>query len=150
MFAVTPCSPRATTSTIVYDQLPWTEFEPKVRALCKAIWRYATPERIVVGRLQGGSFNRIVGLEIDDARLNKNAVKASARFILRVPRFDEEDITNQIALLRFLSSRTTILVPQIVAYSTTSENALGCPYVVQARIPGTNMETAAKSLTHKQ
>ena len=127
---------------MTYEQTPFPEYEPKVRELCKTLWPFSTPGGTKVERLEGGSFNRIIGIEVDDARRKSNDDKRPGRFILRVPRDDEQhptDLRNQVALLDYLSTRTTIPVPRVVACDATSDNILGDPYVIQTRIFGENL-----------
>lgn len=116
-------SDASATSTVVYGQIPWTEYEPKVRALCKTIWPFASPEATILERIPGGWYNRIVGVDVDDARRDESATKESGRFILRIPRMPEdgEDIADQVALLRYIAARSTIPVPLVIQYDLTTE-----------------------------
>ena len=68
-------------------------------------------------------------------------------FVLRIPRWDEGKVEQEIGLLGYLRTRTTLPVPKIRYYELTTDNAIASPYVVQDRIAGENMHTMYEKLT---
>jgi len=51
-------------------------------------------------------------------------------------------IESQLATLRLIASKTTIPVPQVYAFDTTTNNAIGAPYICMSFLPG---QTVAKT-----
>ena len=77
------------------------------------------------------------------------------QYILRVPvflssrKFDEDrylPVLNSVALLNSLAE--TLTVPRVKAYSATKDNALGKPFMVQARLPGQSLDKVWPELAH--
>ena len=77
------------------------------------------------------------------------------QYILRVPvflssrKFDEDrylPVLNSVALLNSLAE--TVTVPRVKAYSATKENALGKPFMVQARLRGQSLDKLWPELAH--
>ncbi|KAG8530877.1 uncharacterized protein KY384_004234 [Bacidia gigantensis] len=99
-----------------------------------------------IERLEGGSFNRIIGVAINDSDKSK--------FVLRIPRFEFARPARDAAILRYVRQRyPQIPVPEIEAADFTSHNVLNEPYMVQKRIPGIGLhskECRFPGLTHDQ
>lgn len=127
------------TSTIEYSQESFSTFAPKVCKLCLAI---GLGEPIKVERMVGGEYNRVT-------RLFFNTGIGPSRFpecVLRNPReipadddaadAKKKDIKDQVAVLRLLDSEKLIPVPKVLAYDSSSDNAIESPYVVQTCCPG--------------
>ena len=55
-----------------------------------------------------------------------------------------------MAILDFVRQRTTIPVPDVIAKDFSSDNALGMPYVVQRRVPGSDLDSMWGKLSHQQ
>ncbi|TVY93238.1 hypothetical protein LAWI1_G002368 [Lachnellula willkommii] len=124
----------STTSTFDYEQESFETYQIKVVQLCHDIG-YGEP--LKVERMEGGSFNRIIGLEFTSSK-NPNC-------ILRIPRYvmgdhQVNEISDQVSLLQYLSSFDFLGVPSILAYDFTTRNALGSQYVLQTRIPGERIQ----------
>ncbi|TVY37866.1 hypothetical protein LOCC1_G007395 [Lachnellula occidentalis] len=124
----------STTSTFDYEQESFETYQIKVVQLCHDIG-HGEPSN--VERMEGGSFNRIIGLTFASSN-NPNC-------ILRIPRYvmgdhQVNEISDQVSLLRYLSTFDFLGVPSILAYDFTTKNALGSQYVLQTRIPGERIQ----------
>jgi aminoglycoside phosphotransferase (APT) family kinase protein len=146
--AMTPssnASEASETSTLVYiGHEPFETFGPRVYELCRAIWPMAYHEATIVERMKGGGFNRITGMSI----VHSLGVER-ARYILRVPRFEDPELDRDVAILKFVSKHSTISVPEIIAFDITSNNVLKNPYMIQKRIPGVDLYSAYPGLSHE-
>jgi hypothetical protein len=124
----------STSSTYKYEQESFDTFKLKVIQLCHEIG-YGEPSE--VERMEGGSYNRIIGLTF--------ASRDQQRFILRIPRkpLDESqpwEISDQISVLLYLSQFDFFKVPSIVAYDLTTNNSIASQWVLQARLPGQSIQ----------
>jgi hypothetical protein len=99
------------------------------------IWTDATPKEIAVERLQGGGFNRIIGL----TRQFHGRSNMEIQYILRLPRFEAAQLDNDVAVLRFLHQHCEIPAPKVIMFDGTKDNGLGSQYMLQNRIPGTDL-----------
>lgn len=109
-----------------------------------------TPDRFIVERMRGGSYNRVAGITV----MSQNK-EAEARMVLRVPRGNLSEPEHGVAILQFVTKygEGLIPVPEVVAHDFTSDNPLKMPYIVQKRIPGQDLETKSRpfpSLTQEQ
>ena len=164
-------------STVEYGQVPFAEFSWQVHELCKKIWP-ASYHDIHIQYLRGGSTNRIFGLSFsplpaqynghvfgelqrtalpsgvlaafDDLHLNLLSSSNDGRYILRIARFEWEDIARGIASLDYVSQHTSIPVPKVITYDLTAENAVGSPYSLQYRAPGMPLYLVHPTLSYRQ
>lgn len=88
--------------------------------------------------MDGGSYNRIIGLEF--------AKRQPQKYILRIPINGRDwdrsaEIKDQVACLHYLSQFHGIPVASIFAFDATKDNVIGSPYVLQQRLPGTCLES---------
>ncbi|KAF7553337.1 hypothetical protein G7Z17_g3722 [Cylindrodendrum hubeiense] len=135
-------------STIVYDHEPFVTFRSRVLAIAiTSIWPGSTPNTIVIERMRGGGFNRIIGLTQHHPGAQPDA---NTRYILRTPRFDAAQVHSEVAVLQFLHQHTKIPAPEVVTYDETHQNALGYPFAVQIRIPGTDLHSSFPKLRHNE
>lgn len=144
---------------------PWATYEAKVKSFCHALWPQLKLDEITIERMKGGSDNRIVGIELKPrqallprvlrrvrnyAMRKKVSAIASAKYILRIPRFiGERDLTEDIALLEFVRG-LDVPVPTVVKADYTPTNILGKPYVLQKRIDGQPLDKLWDDLNRKQ
>jgi hypothetical protein len=124
----------STSSTYKYTQESFDTFKLKVIQLCHEIG-YGEPSE--VERMEGGSYNRIIGLTF--------ASRNQQRFILRIPRqpLDESqpwEIGHQISVHLYLSQFSFLKIPSIVAYDLTTNNSIASQWVLQARLPGQSIQ----------
>lgn len=142
---ISQASDASDSSSIVYGHTPFTEFESQIRQLCQDIWPLSI-ERMA----GGGSYNRIIGLSFKNAGLNTTGVQAQSDYIVRVPRFDDAHLENQIGTLTYLYAYSEIPVPKIIAYDLSDQNPLGSPYLLQTRLNGLNLQSVYMTLNHTQ
>jgi hypothetical protein len=134
-------------STVVYDHEPFITFRSRVLAFAQSnIWTDATPEEITVERLQGGGFNRIVGL----TRQLHGSSNTKIQYILRLPRFEAAQLDNDVAVLQFLHQLCEIPAPKVIMFDGTKDNGLDSQYMLQNRIPGTDLYSSYPNLTHDE
>ncbi|KAI2631934.1 hypothetical protein GGR54DRAFT_7047 [Hypoxylon sp. NC1633] len=137
------------TSSVIYiDQEPFDTFRFRVLALAvhKLFGPNATADEISVERMEGGGFNRVIGVSRQPVLQQDDHV----RYILRIPRFDDQQLGSQVATLQFLHQRSKIPVPEVISFDEMKDNELGCRYIVQNRIPGTPLISTYPKLTHEE
>ena len=161
-------------STLIYGHEPFDQFGPHVKELCQSLWgttklslierlsrshvgellhtrrilssfRFSTTDDFVTERLEGGGYNRIIGITV----INKKLAMPK-QMILRIPRFHDAQPGREVATVRYVRQHTSIPVADIVALDFTDKNPLKKPYVIQDRIPGTNLADAIPRMSQKQ
>ena len=162
-------STHSDTSTLGYaDVESFADFKPGVEKLCEKLWpppksisrRVAThlraskffrslvpsPQKPLIERLRGGDNNRITSITLP------SSYRSSApKFILRSSRWAGQGRPDRdVAILDFVRKRTSIPVPKVVAWDFTSDNALGNPYVIQQRVPGSDLNSIWGNISHVQ
>lgn len=162
------------TSTLNYDQESYESFKPRVEKLCQILWppeksirqsfsnskaatrmrtntllRLFVPSQLTpqIERLRGGDFNRIVGITLPFSKSDETRIRA---LVLRVPRWDQGQTERVAATLDYLRQNTKIPIATIVAKDFSNDNPLESPYIVQHRIPGSDLETLWTGLNHSQ
>ncbi|KAK4696045.1 hypothetical protein P7C71_g1799, partial [Lecanoromycetidae sp. Uapishka_2] len=71
--------------------------------------------------------------------------------ILRVPRGDDGTAPDRaVAILDYVRKHTSLPIPTVVASDFTSNNFLEKPYVIQKRVPGTDLNRIWGELSHSQ
>jgi len=153
---VASCAPseRSTTSTEEFEHEPFSAFKTKVNQLCESIWPRLLPGAFEVTHMEGGSYNRVIGVHVDvslkrtswlqyhAARLfpifysrSADEPKQIQEFVIRIPRYEHAWVDQEVALLLFLAA-TNVPAPKIEHFSLTLDNAIGSPFSVQVRVPG--------------
>ena len=132
------------TSTVEFEHEPFDQYVSKVQQLCQDLWPLAM-EGFTIERLRGGSFNRIIGITFLSSTSNKEE-----SFILRIPRFDEGQQEQEVAILRYVGEHTSLPVVDVVFADCTNTNPLGSPYVIQSRLAGNILFDTYQSLAHQQ
>lgn len=172
VFSSSSSSGRSYTSTIKYDQEPYDLFSQRVEKLCQQLWPPETSIKhrilksnaaarlrtnrfigslvpslpnILIERLPGGDYNRITGVTLPSTNNVDNH-----RLILRVPREEKSRPDREVALLNYVRKKTSIPVAQIAAKDFSRDNPLEKPYVLQQRIPGTDLSQVWDDLNHNQ
>lgn len=107
------------------DQEPFVTFKLKVIQLCHDI---GLGEPLKVERMTGGGYNRVIHLTLPS--------KDNQDYVLRIPRYPDitESTKDQAAVLHYLAPMMP--VPTVMAFDSTSDNALGNPYILQTKIMG--------------
>lgn len=102
--------------------------------------------------MTGGSYNHIIGISIKNASLNTSGAEAQSDYILvlRVPRFEDAHLENQIGTLTYICAHSKIPVPKTIAYDLSNENSVGGPYLLQTRLNGLNLQRVYMALNHTQ
>lgn len=159
-------------SSIVYGHESFADFQPKVLALVRStIWPHSQPnDEIIVERLRGGGFNRILGLTLTHSQskgqyptnvqpIETRASRTPVEYILRIPRFDASQVDADVAALlfvqRFLNAeqqnrKPEIPAPRVILFDETEDNCLESSFMVQNRLPGQPLIDAYPQLGHKQ
>ncbi|KAK6955569.1 hypothetical protein Daesc_003209 [Daldinia eschscholtzii] len=135
-------------SSVLYDeQEPFITFRNRVLNLAlHKIWPDATADEIIIERMMGGGFNRIIGISRHTAQQPNNYVQ----YILRVPRYADEPLDSQVGTLRFLHEHCNIPAPKVIHFDHTDNNELNTRYMIQNRISGEPLLAAYPKLTHEK
>ena len=83
-------------STDHFDHEPFETFKSKVNHLFEELYPNNPP--VGIDRMEGGSFNRIVGVRLED----------DTRCVLRVPRFVETILDHEAAIISYLHKKTEV------------------------------------------
>ncbi|KAI0845750.1 hypothetical protein F5Y00DRAFT_162459 [Daldinia vernicosa] len=135
-------------SSVLYvEQEPFDTFKNRVLDLAlHKIWPDATADEIIIERMLGGGFNRIIGLSRHTAQQPDNDVQ----YILRIPRERDEPLDSQVDTLRYLHERYNIPAPKVISFDHTDDNELNSRYMIQNRITGETLLSSYPSLTHEE
>ncbi|KAL2067208.1 hypothetical protein VTL71DRAFT_1632 [Oculimacula yallundae] len=129
-------------SSVVYDHEPFENFQSRVLELCQTVLGFANGG-VSIERMHGGGFNRIIGVSV-----SSNEGATLSQYVVRVPRFEAAQLEFELAPLRLLSQRKSILTPDVVAFDTTGRNVLESPYMLQTRIPGSSLFLTYPDVSH--
>ncbi|KAL4946725.1 kinase-like domain-containing protein [Aspergillus oleicola] len=135
------CS-QSDSSTVIYDHEPFEIFKARVLKLAQTVLNPANGE-ISIERMHGGGFNRIIGVSV-----TSDNGPATGQYVLRVSRFEAASLERDLAPLQLLRQQSEIHVPDVVAFDTTTRNALENPYMIQRRIPGSSLFPNYPNLPH--
>ncbi|KAG9188130.1 hypothetical protein G6011_02053 [Alternaria panax] len=140
-------------STEMFEHEPFDTFQSKVSELCRREWPHICKDALIITRMDGGSYNRVIGVQIDgseeQASWLKRQVLRFLRFacsgiirkteirdyILRIPRSEHAWIEHEVAILKFLAI-TNVPVPRIRTFNLSADNPIGSPYMIQPRLLG--------------
>ena len=103
------------------------------------------PDVPLIHHLDGGGFNHITSIT-----LPSSFGVGNRDLIIRIPREDQSRPDQQVATLSYVRQRTSIPVATIEATDFSCNNAVGRPYVLQHRIPGSDLYTVWDKLSHPQ
>ena len=103
------------------------------------------PQIPLIERLRGGDLNHITGIT-----LPSSYGEGDRNLILRVPRWDQNRLDREVAILNYVRQKTWIPVATIAATDFSCNNPLVKPYVLQHRIPGSDLDTVWGNLSHLQ
>lgn len=162
------------TSTLRYEQEPFDSFKSRVEELCRVLWpprervgfswvkssivKYIRANKFLslfvpsqkpalIERLRGGDYNRIIGITLPPSKRGQHTQND---LILRVPRWDRGQTEREVATLDYVRQNSSIPMANVVAKDLSKENVLGSPYVIQDRIPGSDLEVMWDDLNHSQ
>jgi len=161
-------------STLVYDHEAFDTFRHRVADFALTLWDGAKASDFEVTRMSGGGFNRVIGITRTIPKQQKSLFSSSFKrlwtfiangfikmrhdscqtvylgYILRIPRFDAAQLDRDVAALRYVQKLGSIPVPDVVAFDETPNNKLGSPYMLQNRLPGTDLLHTFPGLDHDQ
>ena len=168
-------SDQSDTSTLKYTQESYSSFKPRVERLCQRLWppqkslrqfladsRTATRMRtkrflrpfvpsqktILIERLRGGDYNRIIGITLPTSGSTKNI---SRHLILRIPRWGGQSKVERVAAtLDYVRLNSNIPTATVLAQDFSDDNPLGSPYLIQNRVSGSDLEILWADLNHLQ
>ncbi|KAH7086160.1 kinase-like domain-containing protein [Paraphoma chrysanthemicola] len=112
-----------------------TQFCTVVDLYCKTI---GTNDQTRVINRTHGTYNYVASVDVSNEH-------GRAQYVVRVPghgtkdHWQEEDaytLEREVDMLKILSSRTSVPVSKVLAYSTSHDNALGFPFILMTRLPG--------------
>ena len=107
-----------------------------------------TIQEPVIKRMEGGDLNHITSITIPPAY-----AKDDHDLILRIPNYKWQQfyrVDRDVGILSYVRKHTDIPIPSVVKSDFTTQNALEKPYVLQQRIPGTDVNAVWDSLNTAQ
>ena len=144
-YASSDASTQTASYSVQYDHEPFATFKDRVLSLAQShIWIDAPAGEILVDRLPGGGFNRIIGFTRQSQSDDK------IQYVLRLPRFDSARLDRDVAVLLFLEQHTHIPAPKVIHFDQTDSNPVLSPYMVQNRLPGADLYHTFPTLDHWQ
>jgi hypothetical protein len=149
----------STTSTEEFEHKPFSTFRNKVMQLCKQNWLDLAADAFEIARMEGGSYNRVISVKVDDTKKNATCFNRCAKrflsifticagtdrksqtkeYVIRMPRYEQAWTEYEIAILLFLSKQN-VPVPKIRSFSLSPTNPLGTRYSIQPRLPGKDLD----------
>ncbi|KAJ5115669.1 hypothetical protein N7456_000017 [Penicillium angulare] len=122
-------------STYTYDHEPFETCKSRALQLGQEVLTPSNGE-LSIERMRGGGFNRIIGLS------------TTKQYILRIPRFEDRQLTEDLAPLQLLASQSIIPIPNVVKFDTSKSNALQSPYIIMDRISGASLWPTYPTMPH--
>jgi aminoglycoside phosphotransferase (APT) family kinase protein len=157
------------TSTVKYQHEPFDSFREKARKLIQELWPRTHAKDVLIERVQGGGFNRIVAVTIFEPTpktpiITRNTIRrilakcfgrhseqqVLGRYILRIPRKDASSMPYNITALAYAARLVSFPVPDTIVYDKTNSNALGQAYMLQKRLPGKPLADLWPTLNFEQ
>ncbi|KAF2093466.1 hypothetical protein NA57DRAFT_48185 [Rhizodiscina lignyota] len=132
-------------STIVYEHESFETFQHRVKRFCSTQWPNATEDCFEISRLDGGAFNRVIGIKYTNP-----VTEQSEEYVLRIPRFESAPLEYEVADFVFAAKSTGLPVPEVIAYDLTENNSLKTRYSIQRRIPGQSLYEVYPTLNPSQ
>lgn len=81
--------------------------------------------------LAKGAFNKVYTVDTKTTSAVKSYI-----FRATLPVEPSDKVRNEVATLDYIKQRTTIPVPSVIAYDSSSENDLGFEWILTEKIPG--------------
>ena len=124
----------STTSTGMFSHKALRYLPSKVLKLCKQKGRNLPKNAFTITRIGGGSYNRIIGIHVDESKRKKSWHQRLLRtkrtqmlqgpdYIHRIPRFDHAWLEHEIAMLNYLE-HTGIPAPSVQTWSLSRRTPL--------------------------
>ncbi|TDL14764.1 hypothetical protein BD410DRAFT_796960 [Rickenella mellea] len=139
------------TSTIMYSQESFETYKDRVTLLLASLLPQTIASPPTINRLQGGSYNRVVGITLTSTCPEIQNKSQDEELILRVPRdVDDVNVACRARVLIQLRKAGTVPVPEVLFYDATRNNALDSPYIIMRRIEGEGLDSALKKMNHQE
>ena len=160
-------SENSTTSTEEFEHEPFDTFQVKAVELCAKLWPHLSKDAFTITRMDGGSYNRVLGIQIDGSRRQAGWLMRQAQtilrticpgvirkseirdYVLRIPRMEHAWVEHEVSILKFLAV-TSLPVPRIKTFSLSAENPVGSPYMIQPRLLGKSVVAVFDELNTSQ
>ena len=157
----------STTSTEMFEHEPFETFQIKVAELCQKEWPNLSKDSFTITRMDGGSYNRVINIQVDGSRYQASWLERQVRwflrtfcpgmlrktelrdYVLRIPRMEHAWVEHEVSILKFLAA-TSIPVPRINTFSFSTENPIGSRYTIQPRVPGKSVIDVYSGLNTQQ
>jgi hypothetical protein len=97
---------------------------------------------LTVTFLGEGSFNKAYTIDVTTTSLVESYVFRAA-----LPIEPGDKVRNEVATLDYIKRHTSIPVPAVIAYDSSSENALGFEWILMEKIPGITLRDIWTSLS---
>lgn len=121
----------------------------KCMTLIRSLLRRTPSNVFTINRGPGGSFNRIVEIEVKES-----AKGAPTSYMLRIPRFENARPDRDLAILEYVHQYyPSVPVARVVKSDLTYNNVIGKPYLLQRKLSGFQVHSGAAEylgLTHLQ
>ncbi|KAH7061679.1 hypothetical protein BKA63DRAFT_484397 [Paraphoma chrysanthemicola] len=158
------------TSTVEHGQEPFASFQAKATQLILNLFPGHTERDIILERMKGGAFNRIIGITLSEpqsaqpwysidnirrtlsscARGRTKHQRKNQKYILRIPRGVAHGLFHQVTTLAYLKDNFAYPVPDVVLFDSTEDNAMGKPFILQKRLSGQPLTQLWTSLNQEQ
>jgi aminoglycoside phosphotransferase (APT) family kinase protein len=160
-------SDMSTTSTEMFEHEPFATFQSKVVELCRKEWPYLRKDDLTITHMEGGSYNRVIGIQIEGSCEQVSWLKRQVQlflrtlcpgiirktdvrhYVLRIPRQEHAWVGHGVAILKFLAA-TSVPAPRNRTFSLSAENPIGSPYMIQPRLPGKSVHEVYLELNTQQ
>jgi aminoglycoside phosphotransferase (APT) family kinase protein len=157
----------STTSTEMFEHEPFDTFQLKVVGLCQKEWPQLSKDAFSITRMDGGSYNRVISIQVDGSRKQAGWLQCQVRqvlrsicsgmtrkadikrYVLRVPRQEHAWVEYEVSILKFLVA-TSIPVPRVRTFSFSAESPIGSPHMIQPRLPGNSVIEVYSKLNTQQ
>jgi hypothetical protein len=155
------CTQSSNTSSKYHGHESLSTFHDKIKQLCAA---KLGPRGIETERMEGGGFNRVIGVTVYPEKWTLKWLLSSLpgflrrqlmsepteKYVLRIPRWEhgEYTIDHEVTLLHFARLHTTLPVPRVPLFDSSSSNAINSTYMMQERLPGVRLSDCWDKLSH--
>jgi hypothetical protein len=124
-----------------YDAIAQWEREPDIESIAKVMESCLSPSKYFeIKHMWEGAYNKFYSVDVDN---NKYVMKV----ILPVcPRTKTE---SEVTTIRWTAANTNLrsLVPQIIAYGSSTNNPIGCEWILMTRLEGVPLSSCWRDIT---
>jgi len=115
-----------------------------IETLCRTHLQLPAHYQVAVTFLDEGAFNKLYTIAISDRDTDLDSPQYVFRVISPVEPFYKT--ASEVATYSYLREHTTIPVPRIIAHCSSSENELGCEWILMEKVPGVTLESIWKDI----